>query len=311
VWSAELRPDGAVSGAVRIAGFTGAAIQLSLSGGDDGTLVAGWGSLARRPRVRGFLAVRRGGDWTAARPLPAPPEAEGFAPASAVGTDGTVAAAWQTLSVRGSEVRLALRESGGRWRRTTAVRGADHDVAVAPDGRALVAWTTDGAGTVMLSRGTASTGWSRPIAVSGGHAGGAPRVAALGDGAVVAWIARGRDRPGSSRLMAAEVAPDGRVERVVTVSDGAGLVTTPALASDAQGRAVLVWSQRTDERRAVLTAAWRRPDGSWTAPGSISDGTGYAVLPSVGLRGDELRVVWTEARDDETSVRAATVRLPG
>ncbi|MNC93254.1 hypothetical protein D3C83_98380 [compost metagenome] len=86
------------------------------------------------------------------------------------------------------------------------------------------------------------------------------------------------------------------------------MAITPALAADGDGRAVLAWSQRVDEQRAVVTAAWRRPDGSWSAPAPISDGQAYAFYPSIAVAGNELRVVWTEIRARSTSVRAAVVR---
>ena len=109
-------------------------------------------------------------------------------------------------------------------------------------------------------------------------------------------------------MMAATVAGDGRAGPPTVVSGGVGQPITPALATDAVGRAVLVWSQRADETSAVLTAAWRRADGMWSSPAAISDPALYALYPSVALHGDELRVVWIDIGAGETSVRAATVR---
>jgi hypothetical protein len=311
VWSATLRPEGGVTSATRIAGFGGAAITLDLTAAGDGTLVAGWEPMGGPKHA--FLAVFRDGAWGPARRLPNPPGADGFAPSVAVGADGTIAAAWQLLSRGGSEVRAALRAPGGPWRRTVLARArsaGDADVAIATDGRVLVTWTQrgadDAAGRVMLAIGDPGAGWSRPRAVS--RDGSTPRVAALGSAALVAWTVADRNRSESSRLMAATVASDGGVGPATAVSGGEGMALTPALATDAAGRAALAWSQRADETRAVLTASWRRPDGTWSLPAAISGGEGSVLFPAIAIRGDELRVVWIESRAGETSVRAATVR---
>jgi hypothetical protein len=313
VWSAGLRADGTVVPAARIAGFSGAAIKLDLSDAGDGPLVAGW-----EPRggpKRAVVAVWRDGRWGAARRLPIPPGQDAFGPAVAMRPDGTIAAAWQVLSVRGSEIRAGLRAPGGPWRQAVLARAplaGDADVAIGRNGRVLVTWHQaggDAGGRVMLAGGDAS-GWGRPITVSA-HAGSAPRVAALGSGAIVAWTTSNHDDPESGRLRVATVPGDGRTESPTAVSSAAGLAITPAVAADADGRAAVVWSQRADEKRAVLNAAWRRPDGSWSAPVAISDGMGYAFSPSISVRDGELRVVWNEIRAGETVVRAAAVHLPG
>jgi hypothetical protein len=261
---------------------------------------------------RAFVAVRHDGRWGAARRLPNPPGADAFAPSVAVGADGTIAAAWQLLSLRGSEVRAALRAPGGPWRQMVVKRSSGPGVTVAPDGRVLVAWTQedgrDGFGQAMLTSGDGRAGWRRPAGAGRVAVGVEPSVAALGNGALLAWVVSDEDDPESGRLMAVTVAEDGRAGSPTVVSSGAGLPITPALATDAEGRAVLVWSQRAGETRAVLTAAWRRADGTWSTPAAISDPAGYAFYPSVALHGDELRVVWIEIGAGETSVRAATVR---
>ncbi len=225
VWSAELRADGTVAPAARLAGFAGPAIKLDLSEAGDGTLVAGWE--AEGGPKRSFVAVRRTGRWGAARPLPTPPGAEGFQPSVAVGADGMIAVAWQVLSLHGSEVRAGLRAPGGPWRQKVLARArsaGDQNVAIAADGRVLVTWSQlaseDAASQVMLATGDTSSGWSPPRVV--GYAGSTPRVAALGSGAIVAWVVSDEDDPESGRVMAATLAGDGRAGPPTAVSEAAG-----------------------------------------------------------------------------------------
>jgi hypothetical protein len=312
VWSATLRPDGAVTPATRIAGFAGAAIKLDLSDSGDGTLVAGWEPEGGPKRA--FVAVRRNGRWGAAHPLPNPPGADAFAPSVAVGADGTIAAAWQLLSPRGSEVRAAFRTPGGPWRRAVLARArsaGDQNVAIAADGRVLVTWSQlasdDAVSEVGLATGDPRSGWSRPRSVSR-DGGSTPSVAALGTGAVVAWVRFDDADPESGRLMVSTISAAGEPARPTALSGAGGLAMTPALATNDAGDTVVAWSQRASERSAVLTAARRRPDGAWSSPVPISDRDAHALFPAIGLSGDEVRVVWTEIRPGSTSVRAAVLR---
>ncbi len=319
VFSSQLGHDGTWSAGRLIDGSEGPAMRLDLSYLSGGSLLAAW-QTETTPK-RAMVALNTQGTWEAASTLPTPPGGEAFEPAVGIGSDGTLVVAWQVLDRDGAQVLATTRPAGSSWSEVVTLGQArsagNAQVAASKDGRVFATWTerandTDGE-RVMFSGVTAGGGWLEPVQVSASGSALEPRVAPLLDGAVVLWAQIDPTDPTSARrqLLAATVTPDGTVSEATPLSAAAGSAITPALASDSGGRAVVVWADRVSESKATLKVAQRLPDGSWHENGAVSDGQGYAFMPSVALTPSGALVLWTEVKGDETLLRTATVPTEG
>jgi hypothetical protein len=243
--------------------------------------------IARGRRIDGFLTVRIG-----------------------IGARGAATVAWAVWdSVRGRSVlRTANTADGRAWSPARRLRApgsseGQPDVAVAPNGRTLVAWA-GGTGVWASLDGAPAARLTSDVAA------GSPAIAVADDGsAVVAYAASGR------RIVAADRAPGaswsvprslyGTAEPPGAASEDSGL----AAAIGPDGRAVVAWNVAGDISPRVV-AAWGRVGGVWIPAVPLSAITHAAATPSVTLAASgDPRVAWTEAAGDRSVARLRGARL--
>jgi PKD domain len=167
------------------------------------------------------------------------------------------------------------------------------DLAVAPSGRAEVAWV-DAANVVRVVQGDLVSGTWGAVATpsgSGGPPKRSPRIAtnSLGDVAVV-WLA-GESTAGAPRKIWHAVRPHGSDWREARTLDGAAsTATAPAVAVDEAGNVHIAWlgPRGVEAQRALIgvdSNAW----GSWAL---VSRGGAYDPQLAVDRSGNAV-AVWT------------------
>jgi len=218
---------------------------------------------------------------------------------------------------QGYAVEAAFRPAQGTWEPPVIVGNAVQpcpretcgwpvpSVGIGARGGALVVWagfTTSGAGVIRAASRTAGGGWQRPIVLDRLY-GGEPQVALDQRGnATAIWAA-------CSAGCAIRVAfkPAGRPWRKpATIGSGLGA----ALALDAKGDAIAVWTNLLGNRAGYLVqSAFRPARGSWRRPVTIGrGGESYAPRVAADARGDTIAVWANAARPGEccpTTVQAA------
>lgn len=160
-------------------------------------------------------------------------------------------------------------------------------------GRATIVWVQDG--TVWVNRYVPRAGWdtAKPL---GPGAWPALAVAPTGDAVVVAIA------PGEGDVWARRFAP-GAGWSDATLLDGAdGIVENPAVAVDARGNAIAVWSQRDG----VATDLWANhlaAGSGWSGPVRIARRDGTAGAPRVALDATgRAAAVWQERAEGRSDV---------
>lgn len=237
--------------------------------------------------------------------------------------DGGLLVVWS----RGGVVEAATRPASGSWTRPVrlsppAVPSGDPAVAVAPDGSALAVWQerrdgrverqvlrlpdgslagvitrrVGGSYTLVARRRPAGGAWQAPIDISeaGGNRRDAadPRVVSTGDGFLVAWV-RG------DRLETRRIGRDGTLDETRSVDPaGEGPPRQPALAVDAEGEALVAWTERTRGGEPAghglpvhLVVAARGDRGGWGDPVTIAEGLVQAPQPTAAVGPDGKAVV--------------------
>jgi len=219
-----------------------------------------------------------------------------------------------------------LHRGGGHWTRLGTVpdSGGDqafdvagHDLALAPDGQVMVAWTSRHTGALRAARWTGAA-WERmgePILAEGEAGPSEPRLAVSRDGAVwLAWSTAGTER---SAIHAARWDGSRWVGELVYTRDSNGTsdlrARAPTLAPLSGGRVLLAWY---NQGREAASVDWRQWTGSrWEeGPPLLSPPRGSEHLieqqpgfPVLALGRDETAfIAWSQA--DSTRIRAVYVQ---
>jgi Glycosyl hydrolase family 26 len=218
-----------------------------------------------------------------------------------VGADGTATAVWSAKS--GGEFRVFARRiaaDGGRGAvQQLSAPGGDAlapQVAVAPDGTAVVAWTRwDGANFRIQERrltpGGAPEEATRTLSGSGQDAAD-PQVDVAPDGtATVVWRRFDGFHP---LVQVRRIAPDGTSEEASQrLSESGQDAVEPDVAVGPDGTATVVWS-RYDGANSVVQERRVEPAGTLAAAATLSAAGQNAIDPQVELGpGGGATVVWT------------------
>jgi len=178
-------------------------------------------------------------------------------------------------------------------------------VAMNAAGGAVVVWTSGARGVLRAASRPAGGVFQRPTTLSSADAYG-PVVAVNDSGAaIVAWASERGER---SRVMAAwRPSAASRFLPAVAVSAPQARGTSPEIALNAAGEAVVTWGQ-FDGSRLVVQAAFGRPGAPFTAPVAVSGPLGEPTYlepqASVDAAGNAI-VVWEGGRGAHGVVEGA------
>jgi hypothetical protein len=224
----------------------------------------------------------------------------GQQPDIAMGTDGNALATWREDSNVGGVVaeRIFVRPFvNGGWRGVTALADTFPDgalsptVAVAPDGRGVVAWqqkqgnSFDGLARIAVD--TAHGQWSGVGFLCNGDCK-APRVTMDPFGRATVVLTRGtaaRDDVFAAHFNGSLWLPSVNIE-----AHRASDAFSPSVVSDALGRVVAVWRRASGEqanpatRTSLLANRFDPAEGAWATPETIeTDDSGSADAPSLAM----------------------------
>jgi hypothetical protein len=196
----------------------------------------------------------------------------------------------------------------------------DVEVALGPDGDALVAWSrtaTTGDGPVVLAEPEADGGWSLTEARAGEGSGLEPAVAVALDGrALLTWKQQRIDDVGEIHVATRDTGgtwhwPDAPLSWSETAYE-------PRVAFAPDGEAFVLWNQWTGEHFGVALAVRpaARPDDPFVAPADpqalLSPAVNYANAPRLALGEDgEALVAWYQAPVDDLMVYVSERREAG
>ena len=233
-----------------------------------------------------------------------------WGPQIAMNDAGDAVVAWTQSADDDSEIRAALYTPEAGWGGAElAWSESDYlhlpQVAIDPDGLAMVIWDKDVEAPVQASThepAEAGGEWepAGPVSGSEDSRGIEPALAMDADGtAVVVWSGAidlddtGLDEPCSNRWMlgedwgsAARLSPDHAAH-------------TPAVAMNASGSAIAVWTQEVDPAVPWWGNVWAsrsEADGDWSAPEllqSVVDEAAYAPQVAIDAQGNAL-AVWAQ-----------------
>jgi hypothetical protein len=172
--------------------------------------------------------------------------------------DGNAIAVWSQYD--GARWRVQVRQISAtgdlgpvKTLSAAAERSVNPQIAEDGDGGAIVAWSQpNGVSAPVKARRISASGHLGALkTLSRGPRTARPRVASDGKGnAIVVWS---QAQHGTWRIKAREVASTGALRRTKTLSGKSHNSKDPAIASDARGHAVAVWSQRGSVDSPVTT----------------------------------------------------------
>jgi hypothetical protein len=214
--------------------------------------------------VRAVVRPARG-EWSAPVAL-TPERVNAGAARVAFDAGGNATAVWiQDVGTVGGVVYAARRPARGTWPKngrrlsspTESATGLD--LAVAPSGTAVVAWSAYNRG-IHVARRSAGGTWSPARLLEGGGTNPAVAVDPAGD-AVVVW------EEGYASVEAAMRPRSGDWRPTVTVSRAGA---DPDVTLDGAGNAVAVWVRFDSHHRQIEQASRRPAGGSWGRPKTIT-----------------------------------------
>jgi hypothetical protein len=219
------------------------------------------------------LPAQAASTWSAPTALPA-------AVGSAAGSAGFAEnASGAQIAVTGTGPQISSSANGQTWSAPVTVGqgGTGAAVALAANGRAVVAWDGGTATAPVIQASTQAPGgkWSAPVTIGTLTAGArAPVIGIDGSGnAIVAWSGATSSKA-LGPVFTASLPAGGKWTAVRTLATGAGSVLH--LAVNAAGSAVITWAT---ENEAIADSGTIL--GSFTAPVSIGVALGYKDIPRV------------------------------
>jgi hypothetical protein len=292
----------------------GQVAQFSVGSDDAGHVAAAWQRMVGAQGRIDFSLRSPGGGFTAAKLLSTPGVPAGD-PTVDVDGSGTATIAWsEPDGIKVSRVGLdgvatPVETLGGAG-------AAQPQVAVAPNGAAVLAWEDTGATVVAAASraaGAATFVGAGTISPAGSIGGNSPQVAIDASGnALVAWI----DVSAGNEAVRANRRPAGG-----TFSATAETVLAPqakslfdlALAMAPDGRATAMWSNTTDQivQTAERTVAPDFAGGSWSPVGQASPAGVQAGLPSVAIDAQNTAIAVWRAKQGANEFVQGGRRLSG
>jgi hypothetical protein len=258
-----------------------------------------------------LIQVRRrtaAGNLSAVQTLSAAGE-DAYDPDIALDRNGNAVVAWSRYDGSNYRIQARRRTASGSLSAVKTLSEAgqnarDPQLAVDPDGNAVVVWTrSDGANyRIQARRRSASGSLSAVQTLSpAGQDAGSPQVAVDPDGnAVVVWI---RSDGANFRIQARRRAESGGLSAVQDLSAAGQHAEGPQLAMDRSGRALVVW-QRYDGTHIRIQARRRTASGNLSAVQTLSEAGQNAVKPQVAVDPDgNAVVVWEGGLSSDHRIR--------
>jgi hypothetical protein len=186
-------------------------------------------------------------------------------------------------------------------------------IAVTPDGEALVAWEGGRPAGIQVTGRRPGQGWRRPSMLAASHES-APQIAATGGKAVVVWSdtirARGVE---ASVVFAATRRPGGRWSRPAKISAERRWRSEPEgedpqVAITRSGEAVAMWTARDEGHSTTpfIRSASQPPLGGWTSPVGLR-GSIEGQEPQVGVTPEgEAVAIWHAFYNEESGIEVAS-----
>jgi Ca2+-binding RTX toxin-like protein len=308
----ELKPD-----RISPAGFSGSSPRIASDG--SGNVIAVWRELDDDVAAIRAAFRPRGGSFGESQRISLP-TVGAESPEVAMDTAGNAVAVWQESTTgRDSVVEAAIRPAGGEWSAPQALSDAaepafNPDVAIAY-GHVTAVWVARDSWrpVIRTESRTMTDAWSVPETVSGPIGPTYTPTIALDDhgGAVVAWLWS----DGANRLVEAAVrSTDGSWSRPEQLSGPGRDASSPAVATDGDGNALVGWIRGNGIWTAAQTAA-RPAGGAWGPPRNLSrrGRNAGSIELAMNRRGDAM-VSWVQgnglltafrAKDEKTWKRAA------
>lgn len=260
--------------------------------------VLGAAPVSGGPPAAVLLERDRGGSW---QPAPLPGSAGGTSFVIAAAGDGAAAVAWrQDRPSRFSAIEAGVRQLSpfGPAQQVAGAESArvfNPAVAVAADGRAIVAFQTGGSAPsdrrVAIATAPPSAPFEAPIVVSARRAG-PPAIAMDSAGrAVVAWVGRGA-------IEAVSVSADGRPGRLRRYAAGRH-PTHPIVAVAPRGHALIAWTARApaaagDRAIRIVRRLGTRPFGAPATLATSPRGTFALSLAATVLDQGRPVLTWSQ-----------------
>jgi hypothetical protein len=285
--------------------------QLAID--SDGDAVVAW---SRYDGSNYRIQVRRRTPWGglgAAQTLSAAGK-DADEPQLAVDRHDAVVVVWRRYDGAHYRIQVRRRTASGNLSAVQTLSAAGEDafdpqVALDPDGNALVVWWRyDGTHfRIQARRRTASGGLSAVQTLSAaGRRAVHPQVAMDPDGkAVVVWT---RSDGSNDRIQARRRTATGNLSAVQTLSPAGQDASDPQVAMDPDGNAVVVW-RRSDGANWRIQARRRTVSGGLSAAQTLSAAGQDADKPQVGVDPNGKAVlVWTrsDGANDRVEVRRRT-----
>jgi len=181
---------------------------------------------------------------------------------------------------------------------TRDTRADEPQVAIDPDGNAIVVWTQhDGyKESIWANRYTPASGWGTAELIERDNAGDAwePQVAMDPDGnAIAIWCLL--DEYGRTRICANRYIPGSGWGMPDLIEINAGNKDYPQIAINLDGNAIAVWEQ-SDGTRWNIWANRYTPESGWGKTGPIEGNTGDAQEPQIAMDPDGNAIaVWRQS----------------
>jgi hypothetical protein len=176
--------------------------------------------------------------------------------------------------------------------------GEEPEVVLTGEGGAAAVWGADVDDGLVVEGAVRVGGQWKPAAQLATEAL-EPSVAASAEGAIAVWA-------GPHGIEAARTTPAGAWKPLPTIPHTSRETRAPEIATDAAGRATVVWRQ-PGPAHATIDVATRTPGGSWSAPKRLSRPGGVAYSPHVAVDPDgAAAVVWRRYDGERSIVQAAT-----
>jgi hypothetical protein len=309
---ARVRPAGGSWGAAEQLSSEGqSAIEPVVAIDAAGEAVAAWTRSDGSKDIVEASTRPKGGTWSAPEKLSAAGEDAREVGAGIGAGEATVV--WRRANGTNQVIEASSRPRGGGWSGAAELSDDSHEadnpeVAVAPDGEAVVLWRWDnGLHEVIQATVRAPGGGPWPLAEELSAFGSdafEPAVAATDGGVAAVWSEGGAVL---ALIEVATLAPGGGWSPAKAISEGGGEANGAQVSLDAGGRAFVAWQRGVGPADAVVEAAQGTVGGSWSGPSKLSASEGVdGRTPDVGVdAGGDATVVWRALREPNLSIEAA------
>lgn len=181
----------------------------------------------------------------------------------------------------------------------TATSGRRAEVAVAPNGNAVIVWTqaNDPSTNIYAITYSPGNGWSTPTRVDSSDEGSASNhIVTIDDtAAYVTWT---QSDGTTTRLWSARFTEANSWEAPMTINDAASPAGNPNITTDGSGNAFVTWRQRGADTTTSFTWVNVYKNGSWGTPLAVSNNNSATKQVVVAAQNGSAMALWQESTPD-------------